>query len=74
MARHQVIGDALAELTGREVVQGKGGFWVRGQGWISLAKARTLTGIPAPKRAKRARVQPWGDYATIAMLNGYKFK
>ena len=52
------------------VLSGKNsGFNVRGQGFISLSKARRLTGIASPKRVSRGRTLPWGDYATIAMLN-----
>ncbi len=66
--RHQVISDKLQELYGAPVLQGKGGFWIRGHGFITLAKARKLTGVKAPSR-ERQRMPAWGDYATIAMLN-----
>lgn len=68
MARHQVIGDKLSEIYKAEVLQGKSGFWIRGHGFITLAKARKLTGIKAPSR-QRTRMPAWGDYATVAMLN-----
>jgi hypothetical protein len=55
---------------GFEVIYGKGGFWIKGQGFITLAQARKLTGIQAPKREFRPRVQAWGDWATVAMING----
>lgn len=67
--RHQVIGDKLAEVCRAPVLQGKGGFHVKGQGFISLAKARRLTGTPAPPRPRRERMPAWGDYATVVMLN-----
>ena len=53
--RHQVICDKLAELTGKEVLQlqGKGGFWIRGEGFLSLANARRKTGIAVPSRPKQ---------------------
>jgi hypothetical protein len=45
---------ALENLKGKDnVLYGKGGFWIRGEGWISLAKARRITGIKAPKREPR---------------------
>jgi hypothetical protein len=55
--------------TGREVVSGKGGFFVKGEGFISLAQARKLTGIQAPKRAESMVMSSYGDWATIAMFN-----
>ena len=72
--RHQVIGMELGEIYQAPVVQGKGGFFVKGHGFITLRKARELTGHPAPAKVKRERVMPWGDYATIAALNGVKLK
>jgi len=68
VARHQVISDKLEEHYGAPVLQGKGGFWIRGHGFITLAKARKITGIKAPSR-ERQRMPAWGDYATIAALN-----
>lgn len=45
---------ALNKIKGEEnVLYGKGGFWIKGEGWISLAQARKLTGIKAPKREPR---------------------
>ena len=67
--RHQVIGDKLAEHYGAPTLQGKGGFHVKGHGFISLAKARKITDTPATPRPRRERISAWGDYATIAMLN-----
>ena len=68
--RHQVLGDTLAEKTGCEVLQGKGGFWVRGRGFVTLAQARKMTGIVAPKRPCRAKTLPYGEYAWFAAMNG----
>ena len=48
---------------------GKGGFFVKGHGFISTAKARKLTGVKGKTRNPPTRLQAWGDYATIAMLN-----
>jgi len=58
------------EARGHEVLSGKGGFWLHGQGFVSLAKARQMTGITAKPRPRRPRQLPWGDYATAAALNG----
>jgi hypothetical protein len=57
---------------GLEVLSGKGGFFVRGEGWISLAAARKRTGIATPKTTRRARVTPYGDYAWVAAINRQK--
>jgi hypothetical protein len=48
---------------------GKGGFFVKGHGFISTAKARKLTGIKGKTRNPPKTLSAWGDYATIAMLN-----
>ena len=67
-----VLGHELAEKLGKrhyDVLQGKGGFWIKGKGFFTIAKARKLTGIKAPTR-NRTRLMPYGDYATIAMVNG----
>lgn len=61
---------AALEAQGREVLKGKGGFWIKGEGHITLAHARKRTGIAAPARQRRERQQAWGDFATIAILNG----
>jgi len=69
--RHQVLGDTLAEKLGKswqDVMQGKGGFWLKGDRFYSYAEARKITGIKAPSR-ERTRLMPYGDYATIAQIN-----
>ena len=68
--RHQVITDKLSELYNSETLQGKGGFWIKGHGFISLTKARKITGIKAKPRPQHARISAYGDYATIAAING----
>lgn len=62
------------ELMGKEVIYGKGGFWIKDEGFITLAQARKMTGVAAPKREKREEIQPYGDYATIFMINGGKLQ
>ena len=60
---------ALADK-GMEVITAPGGgFFVKDKGYMSLASARRITGIEAPKRESRGRVQAWGDWATVAMIN-----
>jgi hypothetical protein len=70
-ASTKIVMGALKAM-GKEVISGKGGFWIRGEGFVTLAQARRLVGIPAPKRVKKAPAKPWGDYATIAALNGIR--
>ena len=52
------------EAQGFEVLAGKGGFWLRGRGHITTAKARRLTGIAAEPRIIRERMA-YGDYAQL---------
>ena len=51
------------------VLAGKGGFWIKGHGFITTAKARKITGIKGKTRNPPQRLAAWGDYATVAMLN-----
>ena len=53
-----------------DVSSGKGGFFVRGKGWISLAKARRITGIKAKARTKRGKSGGYGDYAILRKIAG----
>ena len=63
--------EALKTL-GKNVLCGKGGFFIKDEGFITLVQARKLTGISAEKRVVKQKILPWGDYATIAMINGIK--
>jgi hypothetical protein len=71
---HEKTGDtgevlkALKDM-GKEVITGKGGFFIKGEGFKSVAQARKMVNIKAPEREFRPRQGAWGDYATIAMLN-----
>jgi len=75
MIRHQVLAHTLAEKLGKQhsdIVAGKGGFWIKGKGFYTIAQARKLTGIKAAPRNERPVMRALGDYATIAQLNrGY---
>ena len=69
MTKTQETLQAALEAQGYEVLQGKGGFWLRGHGHVTTAKARRMTGIAAEPRARRERVA-YGDYAQlIAFVN-----
>ena len=43
------------EAQGFEVLGGKGGFWLRGHGHVTIAQARRMTGIAAEPRVRRPR-------------------
>ena len=64
--------EALKSHFNSEVLTGKGGFFIKGHGFITIAQARRITGIKAKPRTKHARIMPYGDYATIAQINGIK--
>ena len=66
----QVI-TALKEK-GLEVISGKGGFWIKGKGFISLRQAQKMTNILPIKRLLRERIGAYGDWAIIAKINGIK--
>ena len=69
MTKTQEILQAALEAQGHEVLQGKGGFWLRGHGHVTTAKARRMTGIPAEPRVRRERIA-YGDYGQlIAFVN-----
>lgn len=63
---------ALEKYYNSPALAGKGGFFVKGHGFVSTAKARKLTGIKGKTRNPPTRMSAWGDYATIAMLNKSK--
>ena len=67
-ARQQII-EALA-TQGIEAIYGKGGFWLRDQGFKTFAQARKIAGVEAEYIERQARATPYGDYATIAALSG----
>ena len=72
--RDSVFAGLQHKLGKDNVLKGKdSGFFIKGKGSISLAAARKLVGIEAPKRDVKAKMLPWGDYATIAAMSG-RFK
>ena len=58
------------QAMGYEVLYNSGTFAIRGKGLVSLAQARKMTGIQAPKREVRERVTAYGDWAWVAAING----
>ncbi len=69
---HEDIIEALVKHYNSDVLSGKGGFWIKGRGFITLNKARQITGIKGQVRQPRMEYFPGGDYATIAMINRSK--
>ena len=69
MTKTQEILQAALEAQGYEVLQGKGGFWLRGHGHVTTAKARRMTGITAEPRIRRERVAYGDDAQLIAFVN-----
>lgn len=63
---------AALAANGKEAVYGKGGFWINGSGFVSLKEVAKRYGIIPEPRVQRERIGAYGDYATIAMLNGVK--
>jgi hypothetical protein len=63
---------AAYEAQGAEVLTGKGGFFVRGRGFRTLAQARTDTGINMSQpRIRRDRIV-YGDYAWMLAISNAK--
>lgn len=59
------------ETLGYEIAGWKDGYWLRKDGqktFMTTAKAARAAGIE-PTPIPRKSILPWGDYATVAMLN-----
>lgn len=69
-ARAAIIAAFTAK--GIDVLYGKGGFWLRGQGWVSFADARRLSGVKAAPANRQPRVSAYGDWAWVAAINGVR--
>lgn len=57
---------------GKEAVYGKGGFWINGSGFFTLKQVAAQYDITPEPRIRRDRMSAYGDYATIAMINGVR--
>ena len=66
---------ALQKLYGKEnILAGKGGYWIKNKGFITTSQARKITGIKSSQTRQPAMVVgPAGEWAFVAMFNGYKF-
>lgn len=77
MAEHQVLRDALADKLNKswqDILEGKGGFWVKGDRFYSYRETYKLTGMKPPTRhCDRVVMRAWGDYATIAQINRVRY-
>ena len=69
-ARQQII-QALASK-GIEAMHGKGGFFLRGQGHVSFARARKLAGVAVPEELRREQREAilYGDAAIVHAIAG----
>ena len=73
----ELSGKQKAKLSGAlkrhykvDVAYGKGGFFVRGKGHITVAQARRVTGVKAPARPRKAKTGGYGDYAILRKIAG----
>lgn len=61
---------ALKKYYKTDVLSSKGGFFIKGKGFITLAKARQITGIKGKERVRRGKTGGYGDYATLRKIAG----
>ena len=61
---------ALKKHYKADVMYGKGGFWIKGSGHITLARARQVTGIKGKKKAPTKVHGGYGDYAIMRKIAG----
>lgn len=55
---------------GDEVLAGKGGFWIKGKGFITTAQARKTTGIKSKETRKPQQIiSAGGEWAWVAAFN-----
>jgi len=69
MTKQQTAAIQALAQDGKDAILGKGGFFIRGEGFVSAAMVYRQYGIRS-ERVVRGRMGAYGDYATIAMLNG----
>ncbi len=70
-ARQEII--AALATKGYQAMYIKGAFFIRsetGIAYLTFAGASKLAGIEAPHVERRARVSAYGDWATVAAMNG----
>jgi len=63
--------EALKKHYKADVLSAKGGFFIKGKGFITLTNARKITGIKSiVKRTPRGKTGGYGDYAIIRKIAG----
>ena len=80
MTKSELRNEIIKVLEGRGInvcsAGSKGdGFFIEGMGFVKFEAARKMAGLEkheAQKREYRPRISAYGDYATIAMINGIK--
>jgi len=61
----------LKKYFNAEVLTAKGGFFVKGHGFISISKARKLTNVVSEmKRQPKSKTGGYGDYAILRKIVG----
>jgi len=70
MVNKQTLIVALKKHYKTDVISGKGGFFVKDKGFITLVQARKITGIKAVPRQKKGKTGGYGDYATLRKIVG----
>ena len=63
---------AIAALAadGKEAITGKGGFHIKGEGFVKAATIYKKYGITSGRVRSKGRIGPYGDYAWLAAING----
>ena len=64
------LSSALKRHYKTDVAYGKGGFFVRGKGHVTVAQARRVTGVKAQARPRRPKTGGYGDYAILRKVAG----
>lgn len=70
LEQKQRLIEALKKHYATDVMYGKGGFFIRGEGHITIAQARKITGIEAEPRETHLMTGGYGDYATLRKIAG----
>ena len=70
--QHEALHRAIERHFKADALFGKGGFWVKGHGFVTLAKARRITGVVGVKRQPREYIAPYGDWAMVGAINHIK--
>ena len=69
---HKATVAAALTAAGYEVLGARGGFFVRGRGFVTLATARALVGITEHPTRPGDWMMAGGDWGMVAALNGIR--